>query len=111
LVSELHYGAGYGEVQPTVIDQNGDATGRVTGIVWQSWGQQRATGSGTGWWVGDNQTVSQGSSEPVQVVAFNLGMCDGVYMYQAVEWYFPQHGGTFDPNRATDICDGKAGHP
>lgn len=39
-------------------------------------------------------------------VAFDLGTCNGRYMYAAVEWYFAQHGQTFDPNRFEDVCIG-----
>jgi hypothetical protein len=27
-------------------------------------------------------------------------------MYQAVEWYFPQHDQAFDPDRYENICTG-----
>jgi len=57
-------------------------------------------------YVAPHQTVSQGTLEPVRVVAFQLGTCRTGYMYRAVEWYFPQHGQTFNPNRFADICIG-----
>jgi len=40
------------------------------------------------------------------VVAFDLGSCDGKLMYQAVEWYFPQHGQAFDAGQYENICTG-----
>jgi len=46
------------------------------------------------------------------VVAFDLGTCDGKLMYQAIEWYFPQHGQSFNPNTYQDICTGSyVGNP
>ena len=40
------------------------------------------------------------------IVAFDLGTCDGKLMYRAVEWYFAQHGQTFDPSQYEDVCTG-----
>jgi hypothetical protein len=65
-----------------------------------------AIGTGVGDYVAPNQIVAQGTHEPAIVVAFRLGACDGTFMYQAVEWYFPQHGDTFNPNQYEDICTG-----
>jgi hypothetical protein len=48
----------------------------------------------------------KGVSRTATVQAFNLGMCHGKLMYQAVEWYFPSEGGTFDPNY-WNICTGE----
>lgn len=99
-------GQGFGQVEPSTVFNGGDPTGRVTNIVWKSWGGTQAVGDGTGWWVGPNQAVAQGTLEPATIVAFNLGTCEGKFMYQAVEWYFPQHGETFDPNQYENICLG-----
>lgn len=43
---------------------------------------------------------------PTLGVAFDLGTCNGRYMYSAVEWYFPQHGQKFDPAQFEDVCIG-----
>jgi hypothetical protein len=83
-----------------------DPTGLVRGITWSSWGGDTATGTGTSDYVGPNQFVATGTQEPVTIVAFNLGSCDGKLMYQAVEWYFPQHGQTFNPSQYENICTG-----
>ena len=40
------------------------------------------------------------------MVAFHLGTCGGQLMYQAVEWYFPQHAQAFTPGRYENICTG-----
>jgi len=101
-----HAGRGFGTVRPSVVDNGGDPTGVVIGVVWTSWGGPRAVGTGTSDWVGPGQTVAAGSQEPVRIVAFRLGRCDGRRMYRAVEWYFPQHGERFDPGRYEDICTG-----
>jgi hypothetical protein len=97
---------GFGEVRPITVFNGGDPTGLVTGITWSSWGGSTATGTGTSDYVGPNQTVAGGTQEPVTIVAFDLGTCGGKLMYQAVEWYFPQHGQTFDPSHYEDICTG-----
>lgn len=55
-------------------------------------------GTGSGWYVGPNQIVAQGTRDQATVVAFQLGTCSGQLMYRAVEWYFPDHGGQFDPS-------------
>ena len=49
---------------------------------------------------------STGPIETTTVVAFKLGMCRGTLMYEAVEWYFPQHGMKFMPNEYEDVCSG-----
>ena len=99
-------GAGFGAVKPSRIFNGGDPTGLVTHIVWSSWGGPRATAAGTAEYVGPNQSVAQGTEQTATVVAFNLGTCDGKLMYQAVEWYFPQHGQSFSAAHYEDICTG-----
>ena len=99
-------GQGFGQVEPAKIFNGGDPTGLVTHITWQSWGSRRAIGSGTAEYVGPNQSVATGKPKPATVVAFHLGMCDGKLMYQAVEWYFPGEGQSFDPTHYENICTG-----
>lgn len=100
------HGRGFGQVKPAEIFNGGDPTGLVTHVVWRSWGGARAVATGISDYVGPNQTVAGGREEPVTVVAFKLGMCDGRTMYQAVEWYFPQHRQVFNQGRFEDICAG-----
>jgi hypothetical protein len=100
------HGAGFGTVKPARIDNGGDPTGLVTHITWKSWGGSQAIGTGTGVWVGPNQAVAQGRPAKVTVEAFRLGMCHGKLAYRAVEWYFPQHGQSFNPHRYENICSG-----
>ena len=75
-------------------------------VAWSSWGDSTATRSGTSDYIGPNQSVATRTQEPVTIVAFDLGTCEGKLMYQAAEWYFPQHGQSLDPTRYEDICTG-----
>ena len=106
LAGDFVHGQGFGQARPATVFNGGDPTGLVTGITWSSWGGSTATGTGTSDYVGPNQTVAGGTQEPVTIVAFDLGRCDGTLMYQAVEWYFPQHGQTFTPGQYENICTG-----
>jgi hypothetical protein len=99
-------GKGWGEVRPATVFNGGDPTGLVTGITWSSWGGSTAVGTGTSDYVGPNESVATGTQERVTITAFDLGTCDGKLMYRAVEWYFPQHGGAFDPGVYENICTG-----
>ena len=106
LAGTFAHGQGFGQVRPATVFNGGDPTGLVTGITWSSWGDSTATGTGTSDYVGPGQSVATGTQEPVTIVAFDLGTCDGKLMYQAVEWYFPQHNQAFNPNRYENICTG-----
>jgi hypothetical protein len=93
-------------VRPSTIDNNGDPTGTVVNVRWQSWGGPQAIGEGTTTYVAANETVAQGKQALATVVAFNLGRCGGKFMYQALNWYFPEYGQTFNPNSYINICTG-----
>lgn len=97
---------GYGQVRPTSIFNGGDPTGSVSNVAWQSWGGAQATGTGTAEYVAPGQIVATGTQETATVVAFDLGACQGKFMYQAIEWYFPEEGQTYDPSNYIDICTG-----
>ena len=99
-------GEGFGQVKPSKIFNGGDPTGLVTHLAWTSWGGARAVGTGMSDFVGQGQTVASGTQKPVTVVAFHRGRCHGTLMYQAVEWYFPGEGQSFDPTHYEDICSG-----
>jgi hypothetical protein len=112
LAGDFSHGQGFGQVKPAKIFNGGDPTGLVTNVVWSSWGGAQATATGTAEYVGPNQSVASGSEQSATVVAFDLGTCDGKYMYQAVEWYFPQHKQSFNANTYENICTGSyAGNP
>jgi len=98
-------GRGFGQVHPALIDNGGDPTGRVTGIRWKTWGGPQAVGTGTGWVSGES--VAQGSYHTATVVAFDLGHCARKLMYEALTWYFPDQGESFDPKSCEDICTGQ----
>jgi hypothetical protein len=97
---------GFGEVKPSEIFNGGDPTGLVTHIVWSSWGGAQAVGIGKSDYVGPNQTVASGTEQAATIIAFGLGNCDGKLMYKSLEWYFPEHGQSFDPSHYENICTG-----
>jgi hypothetical protein len=99
---------GFGQAKPAEISLGGDPTGVVTGITWQSWGGDTATGTGTSTYVGPNQSTAQGVEETATVVASDLGTCGGGAAYQQVKWYFPQQGETLGSGANTSInaCSG-----
>lgn len=99
-------GVGFGQVQPSRIYLGGDPTGDLRNIVWSNWGGSQAVGHGLSLYVTPNQSTSAGSEQPATAVAFDLGTCHGSPAYQAIEWYFPQHGGYFDPNYYINTCTG-----
>jgi hypothetical protein len=74
-------------VRPGGINNGCDPTGIVTGITWTSWNGRQARGTGTGWW--GEPTVAAGKSEPVELLAYDLGECKGHPAYQHVVWWFP----------------------
>jgi hypothetical protein len=106
VAGDFAHGTGFGQVRPPEVFNGGDPTGLVTKISWSSWGGITASGSGTGLYVAGNQPVAAGTEQPVTIVAFKLGTCDGKLMYQAVEWYFPQHGQSFSSARYENVCTG-----
>ncbi len=99
-------GKGFGKVRPSEIYNGGDPTGLVQHVVWRSWGGSRAVGTGDSDYVAPGQTVAQGRDELATVVAFDLAKCEGKLMYRAIEWYFPQHGQSFNSKQYENICTG-----
>ena len=63
-------------------------------------------GDGTGYYVPDDAPVAESRQEPAQIVAFELGTCQGKLMYQRIAWYFPGEGDSFDPKDSRNICTG-----
>jgi hypothetical protein len=103
---DFAHGAGFGQVKPARIFNGGDPTGLLTHVAWKSWGGPDAVGTGKSDYVGPGQSVAAGSQQRATVRAFRLGTCHGKLMYQAVEWYFPQHGQAFSPSHYENICAG-----
>ena len=107
----LTAGAGFGQVRPSRVYLGGDPTGDIRNIVWVAWGGGRATGTGTSYYVAPGQPTSSATAETATIVAFDPGTCHGGPAYQAVEWYFPQHGGYFDPGAYVNACTGAYSPP
>jgi hypothetical protein len=95
---------GYGQREPSKIFNGGDPSGMVTEIRWQDWGAAKAIGEGKALYV--TKYVFNAPMESARVVAFDLGKCGSSLSYRAIEWYFPQHGQTFDPFNYINICTG-----
>lgn len=96
-------GIGYGEVQPNRIQTCCDELTLVTNVQWQSWGGPQATGTGDSDYA-QGVCVLCGTSKQVTVVAFDLGYCGSTYAYQAVTWYFPEEGQSFNPDNYINAC-------
>jgi hypothetical protein len=97
---------GYGHTKPATIFNGGDPTGLVSHIHWESWGGTQAVGSGIAEYMAPGQSVADGSQEIARVVLFHLGTCHHKRAYDAIEWYFPQHGEHFRPHHYIDSCSG-----
>ena len=100
------YQTGYGHVKPPVINNGGDPTGVVTAIRWTTWGGPRAVGTGRGSYVGPHSVVAGGSYASAEIVLFHLGTCKGRPAYDAIEWYFPDHGERFNAGTYINACTG-----
>jgi hypothetical protein len=100
--------SGYGKVRPAHIFNGGDPTGIVEHIHWTGWGSSRAIGEGDGEYVWPGTSVAGNPlTSGARVVAFHLGTCRGHPSYNAIEWYFPKYGQTFNPHTYINICAGK----
>jgi len=97
---------GYGHTKPSTVSSGGDPTGIVRHVHWTSWGGTQAVGSGISDYVGPHQTVAGGKEEKARIVAFEPGMCHGRSAYNAIEWYFPQHGQHFSAGTYINACTG-----
>jgi hypothetical protein len=101
------YQKGYGKVRPKRIYNGGDPTGDVRHIRWRHWGHNKAIGTGRAVWVRPGTIVADnGFTSGARVVAFHLGKCHGYRSYNAIEWYFPKYGETFDPRGYINACTG-----
>ncbi len=98
---------GYGHYKPRKIYNGGDPTGIVEHIHWITWGHARAIGSGIAEWVGPHQDVAEGTLQSTRIVLFQLRSCNGRRAYDAIEWYFPQHGEHFNPRQYINACTGE----
>lgn len=80
---------GYGSEQPAVISL-GLCPNTISKIVWQDWGAPVAHGSGLG-------CVQVGEPPQYQLVASDIGMCQGVLAYRTLQ---------IGANPPQDICNG-----
>lgn len=101
---------GYGEVRPVDVYNGGSLSGLVENIVWQNWGGEQATGSGVSRNVDKSSGVANAPIEPVTIVGFDLGDCEGTFMYRSLVWFFPDSGATFESMKAssTSPCQERA---
>ena len=96
---------GLGLVAPTSIFFGGDPTGAVGDIQWGSWGGSQAVGTGIADYVAPGEAVYQSTPQAAVIVAYDLGNCSGLLMYQMVSWYFPQFSGqSFTPSDSPSFC-------
>lgn len=63
-------------------------------------------GVGTGFYVAPGQITSDGTNQSAVVVLSHLGYCHGRRAYDAVEWYFPEHGKRYNPGTYINACTG-----
>ncbi len=104
-VGSYSWPAGFGLVEPSSFSF-GTGNSGVEGIEWSSWGSPEAVGTGLAGYVAPGEFGYQATLQTATVVAFDLGNCGGQLMYQAIEWYFPEDGGSFNPSRSLNICSG-----
>ena len=95
---------GFGLVEPSSFSFGTEFW--CQGIEWGSWGSPEAVGTGLAGYVAPGEFGYQATLQTATVVAFDLGNCGGQLMYQAIEWYFPEDGGSFNPSRSLNICSG-----
>lgn len=101
------YAVGWGTAHPPEIFLGGDPTGLFDHLVWSNWGSSTATATGRGSYNSPNQTVADGHSSRVIVIADNLGNCRGQMVYAGVSWYFPDEGEHAPPPaHLSDPCGG-----
>ena len=93
---------GFGEIEPSSVFLGGEAESAVNHISWTSWGSPQATGQGTGYYY--TTSSANGRYENETLIAFDLGTCDGSFMYERLEEFFPEQGQTFNPSNGIDIC-------
>jgi hypothetical protein len=100
---------GFGQVAPPAIFFGGEAESAVTKIVWTSWGASQTTGTGTGFDNVGGASAADGHFAPETLVAFDLGICKGSYMYERLTTFFPEEGQTFSSTPSIDVCNGFGG--
>lgn len=85
--------SGLGTVRPTLFSIASTGSSTTRDVVWDSWGGPQATGHGV---------TADGASHPnvpLNLVAFDLGTCDGHPAYRKLHRFAPGEQGVVD-----DIC-------
>ncbi len=100
------HGVGFGDVAPQSVFLGGEAESAVTQVTWSSWGSKQSVGVGTGCYYSGAQAAANCKHEQATLIAFDLGTCAGIFMYQRLEYVFAEEGQVFDPSRGMDICTG-----
>ena len=95
---------GFGTVEPSHIYQGGDPTGDVANITWDNWGSPTAIGFGTACYVGPGEDVAHCTLMAAEVIASNLGTCDGQPAYEDVGWFFPGVEGDANSAEGSDVA-------
>ncbi|OYD69912.1 hypothetical protein [Rhodococcus sp. OK302] len=104
------YQEGYGAVRPATISNGGASlSGQVWDILWQSWGGEQVVGTGQS----ANAKFADTGPSPIEqatIVAFDLGDCEGTWMYRSFVWFFPSTGDTFESAKqhAINPCQDQA---
>ena len=96
---------GYGTVRPTTVFNGGDPTGLIEEIKWRYWGHAIAIGSGYGYFPTKAQGVASARRQRATIVAFGLGSCNGVYVYNKVSVVVGTSR-NFNRNFYINICTG-----
>lgn len=82
---------GLGTVEPSEISWDTTTTGAVTGITWITWGSPSAVGFGTACYKPSADEAAC-FTQVAEVLASNIGTCDGQPAYENVRWLFPSLG-------------------
>jgi hypothetical protein len=96
--SSLPWADGLGTVRPGVFSLASTGSSTVRQVTWDSWGGPQATGHGL------EANGADHPNEPVTVVAFDLGTCDGQMIYRQLNRIGP--GRSFDTGVINNLCHG-----
>ena len=82
---------------PMVIALSNTITLQVHNVRWKHWGDTKATGTGTGYWLPAGKPYSDARPAPAEGVAFDLGTCTGKRADLKLGWFLPSRGERFTP--------------
>lgn len=93
--SSLPWADGLGTVRPSGFSLASTGSSTVRQVTWDSWGGPQATGHGL------TANGADDPNEPLTVVAFDLGPCDGQLVYRQLKRAAPGSTGVIN-----DLCHG-----